>query len=347
MSETPPPTPGWPASLTLLLVPALVGAAVGFVGERSAVGAFVLWTEPLLAGLGLYAVLALLLVMRRPVRAAALALGLVGGAAALHPGVQPTPLDGTEAAWSERQRDCMRMIDAAEAPITVGLWTHAGPLDPDALGKLLDHKLDVLVLLGPGAEAGSAQAQERLRGERKVIPGTTPSRDVALVVRGHFQFCGGHEDIWEMPLPAYEGGQARALFSLPVVDSKGAVPLLAVALDPAGPPRAWPSWSSRVYAGARHVAGLVRALGPRRAVLVGDLQSPRAFRGVRAHLLGAGLVSAAVPASWPARLGPVPALPLHPLDRVWHGSGWTRERAEAPNLGRQPRRPLVVELRPL
>jgi hypothetical protein len=41
----------------------------------------------------------------------------------------------------------------------------------------------------------------------------------------------------------------------------------------------------------------------------------------------------------------MPALPVHPLDRAWHGTAWSKVSAEAPVLGLQPRRPLVVELR--
>ena len=331
--------------LTLLLAPALLGGAVGLVGERSLLGALLLWGEPLLLGVMVYGVLAQLVLAKRPLRAAALVTGTALGARALHPGVEPTPIDGTEAEWSERLRDCADALEVPTEPVRFGLWTHAGPLDRDDLARLVA-PLDVLVLVGPDAQEASRAAELQLHGARKVLPGDTPTHDIALVVRGGFRSCGGEDQTWEMPLPADEPGGARALLSFPEVAGKGAVPLLAVALDRPASPASLPGWPSRVLAGSRHLSALVRALGPEQVVVLGDFQAPRAYRGLRAHLLGADLASVHVPATWPARLGPLPLLPLHPLDRAWHGSGWAKVRAEAPELGEQPRRPLVVELRP-
>lgn len=344
VSASSPPTRAWPVLLTLFLAPALLGAAVGLVGERSLLGAMLLWGEPLLAAVVLYGVLAQVVLIWRPLQACALALGAACGALALHPGVEPTPIYGAEADWSERLRDCVNALEVSTEPVRFGLWTHAGRLDRDALATFVS-SLDVLVLVGPDARGASQAAELQLHGARKVLPGDTPSHDIALVVRGQFRSCGGEDQTWEMPLPADEPGGARALLSFPAIVGKGTVPLLAVALDRPDSARTVFGWPERVVEGSRHLSALVRALGPQRVVVLGDFQAPRAYRGLRAHLLGADLSSVHVPATWPARIGSMPALPVHPLDRAWHGTAWSKVSAEAPVLGLQPRRPLVVELR--
>ena len=236
---------------------------------------------------------------------------------------------------------------APRASVRVLSWTLGGEaISPSDEASLLRARPDVIVLNGLVQGESADRLAERLSGESKLLPGRNGAPATALIVRGAFQYCGGREDIWEMPLPAHEGGAARVVLSFPEVEQVGVLPLLALQLDRPGPVAAWTGWPRRLLLGARHVAALARALGPRRVVAVGDFAVPASFRQVAGHLAGASLEEVEVPATWPARLGPLPLPCLHALDRSWHGEAWTPLDAQVLTVAAHRRRALLVELAP-
>jgi hypothetical protein len=133
----------------------------------------------------------------------------------------------------------------------------------------------------------------------------------------------------------------------PSLPGVGVVPVLAVRLSDAGGPGDWRTWPDRLVEGARRTAAIVAGLGPERMIVVGDFGAPPTFRRIAGHMSGAGLAEVAVPATWPARVMGVPALPLHALDRVWVGEEWGEAHARLLKGEREPRAPLLVELNPL
>ena len=76
-------------------------------------------------------------------------------------------------------------------------------------------------------------------------------------------------------------------------------------------------------------------------------EAPTTFRHVSGYLAGAGLTEAVGPPTWPARLGPIPFLPVHSLDRVWLGDAWAVTDVRALDRNGSARRPLVVDLEPV
>jgi endonuclease/exonuclease/phosphatase (EEP) superfamily protein YafD len=76
-----------------------------------------------------------------------------------------------------------------------------------------------------------------------------------------------------------------------------------------------------------------RSLDVDSIVIAGDTNTPRTVSRFGGLLAGAGLTEAVAGPSWPARLGPIPALPLYTLDRAFVGPSWTVASVEALRAG--------------
>jgi hypothetical protein len=322
----------------LWLVPALAGALVAWLGVRSSVAALVLWAEPLML-FGLLYALGWLLWERKLLPALGLSLGGLTGGAILR--VPPEVIPPVEHAgtWAEALRGCTKLPDPVRQPIRVLTWT-LGDTDP-VLTEIQEQNVDLAILVGLNAPRLAEAWARQLRGEAMILPETPNAERMALVVRGAFQYCGGHNDVWEVPLPTEQGERARAVLTFPEVQGAGVVPFVAVQLPQLGDLPTWSGWSERVVRSSEAIGALSRTLGPSRVVVAGDFGTPRTFREVASPLLGAGLHEVDVPASWPA-----PIVGLHALDRVWTGSAWRPLAAWRLAAHGQSRAPLLVDLAP-
>ena len=334
------------SAVALALGPALLGVATAVGGLQSAATTALLWGEPMLLAAALYGVLYLSW-ERRSAEALSLLFGSILGAVAIHQPATPLPVDGLDAAWSERLRDCASQPERPTGEVRTLIWTLRGSgLSPADLTLIEGQRPDLVVLTGGGLAEPAQALSQALGGESKLLPGPSPDADLALVVRGGFHYCGGREDVWEMPLPRHPGGQARAVLSFPDVRGVGVVPLLVGQLDDPGAMGEWLRWPARVLGGGRQLGALAHALGPNNMVVVADAQAPRTARQLDGLLMGAGLDPLSVPATWPDRLGPIPALPQHALDRAWVGSGWANLGVTTIRGSGHDRRGLLLRIRP-
>lgn len=338
----------WLAHVLALVVavsgPSLLGLATSAVGEGSVVGALVLWGEPLLLLVGVHLVLALLWDHRWGLALATLAGFGLGGLALRRPAV-PEPVYDLEPEWAARMQACARHPVERRAPLRVMSWT----LDPASplpeLSSVSGQSADIYVLHGLAQPALAEGLAAQLQGEALFLPAGATDHGLALVVRGAFQRCGGAEDSWSQALgPPGAGG--RAVLTFPEVKGVGVVPLVAARLPRPEGELGVAGWPAEVQTGARSLAALARALGAGRVVVVGDFGVPRTFRKAAGALLGAGLREADAPPNWPHRIGSLPGLPLHALERLWVGDEWDVPQVQAVDLGDQARRPLVAELVP-
>ena len=321
----------------------LLGVAVATVGERSLLGAAVLLVEPLLAGVGLYGVLALLS-GRRAGPALSLTTGLVLGGVLLHQPAEPVPIDAARPAWAEALRTCATQRAAIRGPVHVLTW-RLNPEEPVPVEQIIARAPDVAVLHGVASEADVTAIATALSGSAKHVSG--PDGGLTIIVRGIFHLCGGHSDSWELRLPDEGGQDARLLVTFPEIEGAGVFPLVAFALDRAGEGDRTLRWPGRLLQGARQVAAVTRAIGPDRLVLVGDSRAPRSFRHLQGALLGAGLHDLGTPPTWPHRMGPVPVVPVHAFDRVWAGPAWQLRSTQTGAGGVHTRRSLEAVLEPV
>lgn len=346
------PRAPWPALVATFAAPVLLGLVVGLTREASLLGALVLLAEPLLLGVGLYGLFALLLGGRWAASGALLA-GLILGGGLLHLPATPAGLAEREPSWAAGLQECVREREPLDTPLRILSW-RVDEEEPLPVDQIREEDPDVVVVHGVGRATALDDLALAMQGEARYLPG--PHGGLGLVVRGMFRYCGGQTDRWELTLadpdhpegshPSGQHSDARLVVTLPELDGAGGFALVAAVLPPMGGPMESLDWPSRMITGAQQVAAAVGALGPERVVLVADHNAPPTFSHTAGAFLGAGLQPAPAPATWPHRLGGLPALPVHAFDRVWHGSSWRATRASVGAGGAHPRVPVVVELRP-
>jgi hypothetical protein len=337
--------------LALFFGPAIFGGLLGWVSERSFLSAFLLIGEPALLAVALYA-LAVLVLHRRPVSAAFLVAGVTLGAIAVRWPARASTPPSAKADWIGRVQDCANDAQPVGAPVRILLWQPDPRRAVEAqVDEVVAYRPDVVVM---GHEAGddipSALADE-LDGEGKVIDG-----GMAIVVRGVFSYCSGRtvagtresdEDVWEALLPAAGGRSAKLVVAFPGIEGVGVFPLLVVRLDEPGHVSEWRGWPHRLDEGARIVSAVAHTVGSGRMIVVGDFEAPTTFRHVTGYLAGAGLKEAVGPPTWPARVGPIPFLPVHSLDHVWLGDAWAVSDVQALERDGSTRLPLMADLLPV
>ena len=346
MSDPAPTLRRWLPPLLLLLAPTALGVATGTVGERTTIGAAVLWSEPFLLGLGLWGVLAFV-VDRHVVRGVALFTGLLFFMVGLRRPIEPIFVPEADRTHNETLWECAHMSGQTRQPVRLVTWT----LKPDDrqwvdTTSLLRAEPDLVVLHGLRDAATAERLAIELDGEAKILRAPDSQDSVALIARGAFQYCGGREDSWSVSLPGPAGHIARAVLVFPSLPGVGVVPLLSVRLSDAGGPGDWWTWPDRLVDGARRTAAIAAGLGPDRLIVVGDFGAPPTFRRLTGHMSGAGLSEVPVPATWPSHVFGLPMLPLHALDRVWVGDDWGGSRARLLDSGTESRAPLLVEINP-
>ncbi|MCB9759818.1 MAG: endonuclease/exonuclease/phosphatase family protein [Alphaproteobacteria bacterium] len=327
---------------------ALTLAASWMVGQRaeaSALTLMILLVEPAiwvaLVAVALYGALA-----GRWTRAlAALAL-LVGVSWNLRrPPVSEVPQTAPEA-LTPTVRECASQIAAPRGTVRVATWNTGGQTDPHALARAVAGlRADVIVLQEIRGERLLQQIVDDLQDQLQEETGPLASVDgdltddavvegvfseamrsngLGLIVRrGVFGVCGQAErDFWPMDLPAASGRTARATLAFPKVAGVGYVPVVAAHLDrPARLPEL-ATWPRRIHRSALTLGGLARALDNPALIVLGDTNTHGTFRRFSGVMQGAGLFEVPPRPTWPASLLGVPALPLYPLDRVWHGAAW-------------------------
>ena len=324
-----------------VLIPAALGLVLGAIGEQTPWTAALILGEPLILIVAVYGVGALLL-SRRPAVALGLAIGTILLAAGVRQAPVPRPPTADAPPWAEAIRGCAVVPQAPQGPLRVLVWTVAPGTLPQVDNALLDGaRPDLMVLVGVADEGLARILGVALGGEGMAIPADRPEAGVTLVVRGAFQICGGQTDRW-VSSAASASGQSRVIATFPEVAGVGVLPFFAVHLE--GPAGSWMDWPERLDAGAELLGAAVRALGVQRAVVAGDLASPRTYTHLSGLLRGAGLLPASAQPSWPTHLGPVPLPPLHALDQVWAGDAWRPTDSAAFEARGQPRAPVVVGL---
>ncbi len=345
--SSPPADAALHAGLAVVLAlvgPAVLGLATSAVGESTLTGVAVLWGEPLLLLLGVHLALWMLWEHRFGVALATLVGFGIGGLALRRPPA-PEPVQDLAPDWAARMRACAAQPADSQAPLRLLSWTLDPARPTPSMAALADQNADIYVIQGLAAPDRAELLAGRLGGEALYLPSGEARLGMALVVRGRFQRCGGDESSWALPLGA-PGAGGRAVLTFPEVEGVGVVPLIGVRMPRPGPLGQWRDWPGALHQGAQRVAALARSLGGGRVLLAGDFGVPRTFRSLAGALRGAGLVEADAPPTWPHRLGGLPGLPLHALERTWTGADWTATTSQAVDIGDQPRRPLVTELVP-
>ncbi len=319
--------------LGIPLVLVVCAAAVAWSGDSERWSAIVLHAEPIAWVLGVWAVYGFWWAAQRR-RALTVAVGVTLAGAVLH--VPPTWVSRSprpEApAWLAGVQRCAAALGTPEDTARILSWNVADVDDTARVGQVVAAASpDLTVLYGVADEVLADALRAELGGESIVLGAPHPA---VVHTRGVFHLCGDDAQ-WS------DASGATLLFAGTTPDT--AFPLLLGHLpaptDPGG-------WAASASAARGALAMLVDRLASRSTVVLADAHSTATFYRVDADLLDAGAVGVAMPPSWPARLGALPFLPLHPWDRAWVGPGWRSAGAWRLRAAVGVRAPILVRLEP-
>ncbi len=290
---------------------AVAGVLVGWGADRYAATALVLHAEPVLLVLAVWGI-ALLRWLGRPGLSIGLAVGTVAAVAGIRLPLPVGPPGGAPPPWIGPVSRCASALKVPADPVRLLQWTVDDTVAPSTVRAVVAaSKANVVVLHGVGSTALAEAALDVTGGESKVFGAEGGA--VAVAAAGGFHPCGDTLE-WSDGLDTPDG----YLLTFVGVPPSTIFPLL-VARFPA-PVRG--DWSERMGAATDRVYDAVGGLQGASAVVVADAPAPRTYRMLDGRMAALGLGSVPLPPSWPARLGPVPLLTLHPYGRAWAGPIW-------------------------
>lgn len=309
------------------------GALAGWAGEAHRASALVLHGEPLVLVLLLWAV-ATARWAGRPGLSVGFSLGAIGFAAGLRLPLPVEAHEGTAPPWTSPVARCAAALRMPEAPVRLLQWTLDPTVDNAAVRAVVAAtEADVVVLHGVTEYAQVAGLDDLRGGEQRVVGHATGATYV--LATGGFHPCGDNAE-WTTDVGPGDG-YTVAFVGVPPATI---FPLVVTALP--GPLAE--DYAGRMAATTGALYDVLGGLQGASTVLVADARATRTYRTLDVRLAGLGLGTVPVPPTWPARLGPVPFLTLHPYARVWAGPAWREASARqvATYVGRFA--PVVAEM---
>ncbi len=337
-----------PDAATALFGLVIPAAGTAFLDARGEDDRLVVWThlaEPLVWIAAAWCVYATVVGLRaRRTRAAigllALGIGLTVGTAwrhRPHPPVRP----GAPPAWADHVQRCARALTPPVDPVRLLQWSLSGEEDGAAVvGRIVAAAPDVAVLHGPVDAAVGRALTEELGGEFVVRPASDRDDGRLVLTRGAFHRCGDASH-WS---DAVDGPYGTTLLFVGT-SSETSWPLIVGRL-----PAPWhrsPRWSKETRLARDRVAALAEVLDAPSTIVTLDSPVGASAPTLDAAMLGARLLPTAAAPNWPARIGRLPGLPLHPWDRAWVGPAWKFVRSLRVPVRAGVRDPVVTELHPL
>ena len=317
--------------LPLLLCAVLtgVGVVVGWVNDGSPLTATLLLLEPLLLVVGIWTAT---IARWRGASGVSLGIsfGLVGATLAVRLPYPTVPPELSPPEWTDPVHRCAAAIDMPVDPVRILQWTLDGAVTrDDVLATVRAAQADVVVLhrvTDPTLFDEVAEAfggESRLRGADGGATG--------ILASGGFHPCGGASE-WTDPEATdtsvqFVGVPPETIFPLVVTRIHSAT---------GGEP-------GRLASLQRTLSVLSGVQGAS-TVVVADAPAPRSSRDLSLEFGRIGLASVPVPPTWPARMGPVPLLTVHPFTRVWIGPIWRVVRTQRAVARVGLHAPVVTEL---
>jgi hypothetical protein len=307
------------------------GAVVGWVGDGSRLSAALLALEPALLVLGFWSAAIARWSGRQGV-AFGLTFGLLGATLSARLPYPTTPPELAPPEWTGSVHRCAAALDMPSAPVRVLQWTLDGIEDDTAVVAAVRNAApDVVVLHGVQSTALVDSLRESLGAEARVHGGPPERGATAVLATGGFHPCGD-QDEWTVDDPH---GLSLHFVGVPPTT---VFPLVVTSFP--GPFGDWEHRADTMQRTLEVLSGLQGAS----TVVVADARSPRASRDLGLEFGRIGLASVPVPPSWPAQLGGLPLLTLHPFTRVWLGPIWRLLRAQRVRATDGLFAPVMVEL---
>lgn len=218
---------------------------------------------------------------------------------------------GDTPAWIEDAQRCAGTLELPTASFTLLQWT----LDPSvaddvAVDVVRRSTADVVVLYDVPRGSLADAVHEAVGGESRVIGADRP---LAVFTRGAFHPCADEAVL--LPLRT-----RTAPYGLSFVGTQdgASFPLLFGAL----PRLSDPDWTGAAREQRMVLGSIAGALQSSKLVIALDSGGPWTWTRLNARFAAVGMRLAWSPPDWPSRLGPLPWLPLHAMQRVWTAPSW-------------------------
>ena len=301
------------SSLTLLALLIGAGMFTGWLADESRITALVLIWEPVLDLCGVLLAYALW-ARRYRYPAATLLAGTMCSFLAVR---LPWPPPGDQEAefpprWADNVQTCLPAIPPPKERFQVLQWTVDATTPPAAvISVAVATRPEVVVLSGTTDREIGDRLVEELGGEYQIDPPEGEEMPGRLVfTRGAFNICGREvdsEDVW-----THEHTALRFVH----FSQESVVPLFTTTQPGAWSRERWEDTRTGWHR-AQQLAALLYS--PSMLVIV-DAPVLPTWRHTNSAMQRIKLFPAPSVPNWPMRLGPLPMLPLHPLDRLWVGS---------------------------
>ncbi len=325
-----------------LSIPILLALVVSLGADHNRFLAMVMLAEPILLGLALYIIAALLL-RRRWRMGLSTSVGVVVSVFVMHDPIHTIPAPELQLPATATVSGCLEQADLPTAPLRAVSWRLSGTSTASAMDYLLAMRPDVAVLGAMKDNAILEGLVEHFGGEAKHFG--VPGDLMGVWVHGSFTSCGDETDTWVLSRSAPGTNKAKdhrlssrynpinpleiTVLLFPRVAGVGVFPMLAlqVPMDfSRDAPQPWPEPQKRAAAA---MAAATRLAG-NAMVVAGHLAAPPNLRRVSGLLNGAGLSDSGGPPTWPGRLWGLPFPSFQRLDRIIVGGFWEPDYADAP-----------------
>ena len=315
----------------------LVGSGlwVGFLADSHRVSAMLLLLEP---ALDLLCVLLAYFfwVRGRGALAVGFLLGILGNFMVVRlPWSPPPPMPVPEQVpdWLKPVQNCLPSVGWPQDGLRILQWTVDGHRDPEEILEVVAAlQPDLFLLSGTDDRDLAVRLHADLGGEYQL---QTSDRDFGgrlVFARGTFHICG----------ESSEWVQGGTHLSFAGITPDTIVPFFGT-WHP-GPLDA-PDWARQRAQWAEDLLMLQRLQSPA-TVLAVDAPALATWRYLQAGLRDVGLSAAPSPPNWPVHLLGLPMVPLHPLDRLWVGPGWSVTAARRVRVRGGGRAPVLTSLEP-
>ncbi len=332
--------------ILILSIMPFAAFGLGSYCSNTAAGVLMVLAEPFVFAILMAFACSALLVGRKGMFLSVIASGVLGavGLQRTHP-ENTIPADGSE--QLRTLKGCSVLSRPIQAPIRIFIWTETQPkVIQDALDDILNIRPDIIILNGSDDPVIGSIFGERLNGEVKFFPETKRTKSLTTIVRGSFQYCGGEDDVWHIPVESGMATTSHGIITFPHVDQIGVFPLVVPRLTKSSEDLSWIGWAQEILDVAQLIAETSFVLGTGKLVVAGNTQVPVHTTHVAQTFQKVGLTTALSEPNWPTSILGLPFLTLHTLDQAWVGQGWHIQSAKSIDLPNENRKPMVFDLAP-
>jgi hypothetical protein len=295
--------------LLLIFLPLLFGLWVGWSADSARWSAMLLALEPVL-DLGLVVIAYWFWSGGRRLWGSGLLTGMLllfGAVRFPFPVLAQSQSELELPLWVDLVSSCTPAVEWPGDGVRVLQWALPLHFSQEEVVRVADSlRPDLLVLSRVHSPELADALLESLGGEYLLQEPTGAFNGRILLARGLFRLCG-EQSSW-----SYD----NLHMSFAGITNATTAPLLSV-YQP-GPFRGW----EESQAGWEQTLALLQRIQSPAMLVVADAPVLPTWRYLEEFLRGVNLLSAPTPPSWPAHIGGLPMLPLHPHARLWVGPGW-------------------------